>query len=121
MQLEGAAKVQGRWEIVLFTLAAAFIIVQLSMTIVINYTIDPAIPTPNVEKTFDEFDNPFDDIAKEIIPFVQDWFQDWQVTADKLEHHTSGLLENSPVRSSSSSTTFPPTNSSCFGLYFIRD
>jgi hypothetical protein len=42
---------------------------------IFGFAISPAIPTLNTDKRYEEFDSPYEDIVKDAIPFVQEWYE----------------------------------------------
>ena len=67
------------WIIVMIALFVSFVAsIQSSIIIIVACVIHPFIPNHNVDKLFDEFDNPLPDITRDTVPYIQDWFQNRQ-------------------------------------------
>ena len=103
------------WIIVMIALFVSFVAIQSSIIIIVACVIHPFIPNRNVDKLFDEFDNPLPDITRDTVPYIQDWFQNRQDATrdgDTILLKNKEFTENLVTNSSSSSKKL------CLELYF---
>jgi len=103
-----------RWTIVLVTLCVLFVTIQLSLLLVINYVIHPFVSTPNTEKIFIEFENPWNEIVEDTIPFVQNWMLQEKKSGPSLLQEGDIEQATSSLQSKSKDTS----SDSCVDLYY---